>query len=896
MNRYRRERVVGKGSFGEAVLVRNTDDNKQYIMKVIDISRMDKKQRDESLNEVRVLSAMRHPYIVTYRESFQDKGSLCIVMDFCEGGDLYSRITKKKQSGGRFTEDEVLDWFTQICLGLKHVHDKKILHRDLKTQNIFVTSSGRIKLGDFGIARVLQHTYDCAQTAIGTPYYLSPEICQEKPYNRKSDIWSMGCILYEMATLKHAFDAESMKGLVMKILRGVYPAVSTTYSKDLRDLIGEMLTRDPARRPSINQILAKPFIQARIQHLLSQTVARSEFGNGLAQPSSEAVSRPLAAIPERSSAASPAPRAFGVQNRPSVPTPSVPSVPQRAPSQQQSPRDQPKSVVPTPAPLGPGAALAAKMAALREAENKISQIQNKMRGLPQPSPRQSVNASPQAVPSPVIAVSKPKATPFAAPVDPRRPSGAQPTPAQLLANKAKAPTPQLVQQRASAAAPVSSGGMAARKSSAPSLHNPSPSGAAPPAAIERKASVPNVPTANGVLSQKEMDARQREYWERREQAERNRRAIENDVMCFGKQPGIAAPRPAAHSASPSRAASDLKEPVSRPVSEANQISSGREAGKEREREEERRKREEELARARQAYFEEKQQLLANRKKLIEEQMGRPTSQDTPPAASSDSPAPVSASPSPPPVPEQPPSSAEPVVKSVPPVFAAKPDAGLVQYMKEQKAKRAEQHEEEDFKVHTIERPAKDSRKGDSEENGDKQDTEEEEEDIDSLISTLQNVLNIKAREKGERSGLMSPITEVSRESLTVLEISSSEDDDTGEEDEQEGTIIEDGVKKKPLNIFSKFLSPLGQTLVLANVSAKDSVGYRIENLRVYLEDQMGMDPFIGAYRYLQDTVNEDGEDIDEALERILGSTNMKFLPLIHQLIYCEDQYYGTQAA
>lgn len=135
---------------------------------------------------------------------------LCIVMDYAEGGDMYTKIGKQRKIGKGFPESQILDWFVQICLALKYVHDRKILHRDLKTQNIFLTAKGDIKIGDFGIARVLQDTYDCAQTAIGTPYYLSPEICQEKPYNQKSDIWSLGCILYELVTLRHAFDANSI--------------------------------------------------------------------------------------------------------------------------------------------------------------------------------------------------------------------------------------------------------------------------------------------------------------------------------------------------------------------------------------------------------------------------------------------------------------------------------------------------------------------------------------------------------------------------------------------------------------------------------------------------------------------------------------------------------------
>ncbi|XP_022786792.1 serine/threonine-protein kinase Nek5-like [Stylophora pistillata] len=116
-------------------------------------------------------------------------------------------------------EDQVLDYFVQICLGLKHVHDRKILHRDLKSQNIFLTKNGIVKLGDFGIARVLHSTMELARTCIGTPYYLSPEICENKPYNNKSDIWSLGCVLYELLTLKHAFEAGNMKNLVLKIIR-----------------------------------------------------------------------------------------------------------------------------------------------------------------------------------------------------------------------------------------------------------------------------------------------------------------------------------------------------------------------------------------------------------------------------------------------------------------------------------------------------------------------------------------------------------------------------------------------------------------------------------------------------------------------------------------------------
>jgi len=181
-------------------------------------------------------------------------------MDYADGGDLYTKINERKKMGVLWPEPFILDLFCQICLALKHVHDRRILHRDLKTQNIFLTAKGDVRMGDFGISRVLQHTYDCAKTAIGTPYYLSPEICQDQPYNQKSDIWSLGCMLYEIVTLNHAFDATSMKGLVMKILRGNYPPIAKTYSKELSDLLALLLRKNPEERPNINQVLQVPFL------------------------------------------------------------------------------------------------------------------------------------------------------------------------------------------------------------------------------------------------------------------------------------------------------------------------------------------------------------------------------------------------------------------------------------------------------------------------------------------------------------------------------------------------------------------------------------------------------------------------------------------------------------
>uniref|UniRef100_A0A3P8XIL8 non-specific serine/threonine protein kinase n=1 Tax=Esox lucius TaxID=8010 RepID=A0A3P8XIL8_ESOLU len=277
MNKYEKVKKIGEGSFGKAILVKSREDGKQYVIKEIGISRMSSKERQESRKEVAVLANMSHPNIVQYKESFEECGCLYIVMDYCEGGDLFKKINSQK--GVLFSEEQILDWFVQICLALKHVHDRKILHRDIKSQNIFLTKDGTIQLGDFGIARVLNSTVELARTCIGTPYYLSPEICENKPYNNKSDVWALGCVLYEMCTLKHAFEAGNMKNLVLKIIRGSYPPVSMHYSQDLRTLMGLLFRRNPRERPSVNSILDKPFLSHRIFRFLTPEIIAQEFSH-----------------------------------------------------------------------------------------------------------------------------------------------------------------------------------------------------------------------------------------------------------------------------------------------------------------------------------------------------------------------------------------------------------------------------------------------------------------------------------------------------------------------------------------------------------------------------------------------------------------------------------------
>ena len=171
------------------------------------------------------------------------------------GGDLYDKISGLRQ-GEFFPESQILDWFSQLVSAVQHVHEKKIIHRDLKSKNVFLTTSNIIKLGDFGIARILRTTNEKAKTMVGTPYYLSPEVIEGKAYTAKTDIWSLGVILYELCCLKPPFNAQNIHALGYKITKGSYASLPNKYSSEIKKLVALLLQVDPAKRPNAFEILS----------------------------------------------------------------------------------------------------------------------------------------------------------------------------------------------------------------------------------------------------------------------------------------------------------------------------------------------------------------------------------------------------------------------------------------------------------------------------------------------------------------------------------------------------------------------------------------------------------------------------------------------------------------
>ncbi|KAL0973198.1 hypothetical protein UPYG_G00200190 [Umbra pygmaea] len=256
MEKYEKIKVVGRGAFGIVHLCRRRSDGAFVILKEIPVEQMSRDERLAAQNECQVLKLLNHPNIIEYYENFLEDKALMIAMEYAPGGTLADYIQKRCNS--LLDEDTILHFFVQILLALYHVHNKLILHRDLKTQNILLDKHQMIvKIGDFGISKILV-SKSKAYTVVGTPCYISPELCEGKPYNQKSDIWALGCVLYELASLKRAFEAANLPALVLKIMSGTFAPISDRYSPELRQLIMNMLNLDPSKRPQLNEIMAHP--------------------------------------------------------------------------------------------------------------------------------------------------------------------------------------------------------------------------------------------------------------------------------------------------------------------------------------------------------------------------------------------------------------------------------------------------------------------------------------------------------------------------------------------------------------------------------------------------------------------------------------------------------------
>lgn len=250
---------LGDGAYSIVYKVRRISDGVIYALKKVKMQNLNKKERKNALNEVRILASIHHPNIISYKEAFFDEAeNLCLVMEYADSGDLYQKIVKSQKQGKLLSEDFIWSVFTQITSGLKALHSLNILHRDMKSANVFLNLNGTVKLGDMNVSKEAKNGLLYTQT--GTPYYASPEVWQDKPYNTKSDIWSLGCVLYEVANLKPPFRADDMQGLHDAVVKGCFAQVHSNFSKDIKYVIRKLLQSDPTKRPNCDQILNMPAV------------------------------------------------------------------------------------------------------------------------------------------------------------------------------------------------------------------------------------------------------------------------------------------------------------------------------------------------------------------------------------------------------------------------------------------------------------------------------------------------------------------------------------------------------------------------------------------------------------------------------------------------------------
>lgn len=263
---YKEKFAIGRGNFGVALLVTEKSTNKDYVAKKILLGSLSSYEIKNCQLEAKLLENLSHPNIVNYKETFVEPGQLIIIMEYCQGGDLSQLIKSHKESRSFFPEEQISLWMTELLSALRYLEEKRIIHRDIKSSNVYLTSDGNLKLGDFGIAKILSCTSDVAKTVVGTPYYMSPEVCENKPYSYKSDIWSLGCLFYELAALRYPFTGNSLLALVMSILKEQPQILPALYSEDLKVIVDKMLSKDANMRPSASQLLQNVYFSVNCEN------------------------------------------------------------------------------------------------------------------------------------------------------------------------------------------------------------------------------------------------------------------------------------------------------------------------------------------------------------------------------------------------------------------------------------------------------------------------------------------------------------------------------------------------------------------------------------------------------------------------------------------------------
>eukprot|EP01054_Gregarina_sp_Poly1_P000837 Gregarina_sp_Poly_1__836@NODE_11_length_23386_cov_122_075861_g9_i0_p2_GENE_NODE_11_length_23386_cov_122_075861_g9_i0NODE_11_length_23386_cov_122_075861_g9_i0_p2_ORF_typecomplete_len1414_score170_58Pkinase/PF00069_25/4_1e73Pkinase/PF00069_25/6_4e03Pkinase_Tyr/PF07714_17/1_1e52Kinaselike/PF14531_6/5_1e17Kdo/PF06293_14/1_2e12Pkinase_fungal/PF17667_1/9_5e10RIO1/PF01163_22/4_3e09WaaY/PF06176_11/2_1e07APH/PF01636_23/3_3e06Haspin_kinase/PF12330_8/0_0015YrbLPhoP_reg/PF10707_9/0_0018Seadorna_VP7/PF07387_ len=254
---------IGSGQFGRVYLVTRFSDGEQLIAKIVDLSNLERGDKERAAQEVNVMQQLTHPHIVKCWDAFLYRNTyLVIIMEYCQGGDMAALLNNMRATNMRFSEREICEALYQLASAIGFIHSHRILHRDLKPSNILIDRDGRLKIADFGVSKRVDNTAAAAQTSVGTPQYTPPEMVMTQFYTSQCDMWALGCVVHEMMALQPAFQGESVLALAWKICFDAPAELPDIYSKKLRDLITALLHKDSSHRPSAVDILESECMSA----------------------------------------------------------------------------------------------------------------------------------------------------------------------------------------------------------------------------------------------------------------------------------------------------------------------------------------------------------------------------------------------------------------------------------------------------------------------------------------------------------------------------------------------------------------------------------------------------------------------------------------------------------
>ena len=262
MDNYKQIKLIGKGSYGSVFQIQKKSNQKIYALKKIKSPKFhDKYEILNLINELKILCFHNSDYLLKCCDIFYENKYIHIVTNYAKYSDLSVYLNKFKKNKKKILEKNIWLIFIKTCYGIQYLHDNNIIHRDLKPANILLDENSSILISDFGISKIIKNQ-PFFKTIIGTPYYISPEMYNNIKYDNKIDIWAMGCILFEMATLTVPFHGNNIKSLKKNIINGHFNDDKLNYySPDLKHMISLMLNKNYYSRPSIHDIIHSPIFK-----------------------------------------------------------------------------------------------------------------------------------------------------------------------------------------------------------------------------------------------------------------------------------------------------------------------------------------------------------------------------------------------------------------------------------------------------------------------------------------------------------------------------------------------------------------------------------------------------------------------------------------------------------